>query len=63
MSRAAATLALLAGLGGLVPLAVAAPLRFDAGIEWGSPEMVVYLALGGVLLSTAVCGLFIAART
>jgi hypothetical protein len=47
----------------LVPLAVAAPLRFDAGIEWGSPEMVVYLALGGVLLSTAVCGLFIAART
>jgi len=46
----------------LVPLAVAAPVRFDEGIGWGGPEMVVYLALGGVLLAMAVCGLFIAAR-
>jgi hypothetical protein len=41
----------------LVPLAVAAPLRFDEGVDWGSPEMVAYLALGVVLFALAGYGL------
>jgi hypothetical protein len=41
----------------LVPLAVAAPVRFDEGIDWGSPEMVVYLVLAAQLLTAAVYGI------
>ena len=44
----------------LVPLAVAAPLRFDEGIDWGSPEMVGYLVAAGTLFVLAVYGLVIA---
>ena len=44
----------------LVPLAVAAPLRFDEGIDWGSTEMVGYLVMAGVLFATAVYGLLVA---
>jgi hypothetical protein len=41
----------------LVPLAVAAPLRFDEAVDWGSPEMVAYLALAAVLFALAGYGL------
>lgn len=41
----------------LVPLAVAAPLRFDEGVDWGSPEMIVYLALAATVLALAAAGL------
>ena len=38
---------------------VAAPIRFDEGIDWGSPEMVVYLVLAAQLLVAAVYGYFV----
>jgi hypothetical protein len=41
----------------LVPLAVAAPLRFSADIDWDTPEMIAYLALAAALFALAVLGL------
>lgn len=46
----------------LVPLALAAPLRFDEGIDWGGPEMIAYLALAAVLLGVGLYGLLLAGR-
>lgn len=44
----------------LAPLAVAAPLRFSDGIDWGA-SMVVYLAIAGVLGGAGIGGWRLAA--
>ncbi len=41
----------------LAVLAVAGPLRFSGDIDWGTPEMVGYLALAATLFALAVYGL------
>ena len=41
----------------LVPLAVAAPLRFSGDVDFGTPEMVGYLALAAALFVLSVYGL------
>jgi hypothetical protein len=40
----------------LVPLAVAAPLRFSGDLDFGTPEMAAYLFLAAVLLALAIYG-------
>jgi hypothetical protein len=40
----------------LVPLAVAAPLRFTDDVDFAAPEMFAYLAFAGALLALAAYG-------